>query len=437
MTADYLDAPVDGRSREKLAGRGLDLRSVPAADEAGAGAWHQSVARGFLDSERTPEQLAVVSDRGSARRRTGVFDAAGVMPERPVGTISSWATELTVPGGGVLPSWAISSVTVAPTHRRRGIARAMMEGELRTAVRLGLPIASLTVTESTLYGRYGFGPAADSAAWRLDVKRAGWIGPEPAGRLDFIPRERLRALAPEVHERTRRRWPGEAVVPPWQWDGLAGTRPDLPDAAAVRAVQWTDAAGVVRGLLAYRVQENADHFARSTATVSYLLAEDDDAYAALWRFLLELDSIAEVQARELSVAEPLRWMIADQRAATITVQEHHYLRILDVPAALRARAYDGPGALALEITDPIGLAAGRWILRVAPDGSAAIDPWTESEPPADAVTVELGVAELSSLYLGSVSFATLADAGRVRASDPRAVARVFGWHVPARLSFWY
>ena len=55
--------------------------------------------------------------------------------------------------------WAISMVTVAATHRRRGIARGLLEGELRAAASAGVPMAGLTVTEATIYGRYGFGPA--------------------------------------------------------------------------------------------------------------------------------------------------------------------------------------------------------------------------------------------------------------------------------------
>lgn len=436
MTDAYLDLPVDEGSREALAAQGLDLRIVRGDDAEAFDGWCQALARGFLDPERNPQQLAAMRARAAERRRTGVFDPAGAVPQQPVATIAGWPNEVSVPGG-MVPSWAISSVTVAPTHRRRGIARAMMEAELRTARALGLPMASLTVTESTLYGRYGFGPAADSAAWRVDTRRAGWIGPEPAGRLDFIARETFRRLGPELHERARTRWPGEAVMHAGQWDALAGTRTDAPDGEAIRAVQYTAPDGTVRGLLAYRVQENPDDFPRSTAHVSYLLAEDAAAYAALWRFVLGLDAIAEVRASELSVAEPLRWMIADQRAATVTVREHHYLRLLDVPAALAARAYDASGVLALDVADPLGFAAGRWLVRTSTGGPAEVTPWTDAEAPAGATVLRTGIAELSSLYLGSVPIATLAAAGRVETSDVGGAARLLGWHVPARLSFWY
>ncbi|MGU7753863.1 GNAT family N-acetyltransferase, partial [Klebsiella pneumoniae] len=75
-------------------------------------------------------------------------------------TVDSWVSELTVSPGRTIPLWSISAVTVAPTHRRRGIATAMLTGELRAAAAAGYALAGLTVTEATIYGRWGFSPAA-------------------------------------------------------------------------------------------------------------------------------------------------------------------------------------------------------------------------------------------------------------------------------------
>ena len=428
-------APVDEESARRLAASGLELRLVTTDEERDA--WTQSVARGFLDTERNAQQLDAVRERGAYRRPVGVYDAAAPHPDAPVGSVASWVTELTVPGGATLPTLAISAVTVAATHHRRGIARALVEGELRTAAALGVPLASLTVSESQLYGRYGFGAAVPVTSWRIDNRRAGWLGPETAGRVDFVSRERFRELAPALHERVRTRVVGEVPVPAGHWDTFAGTRPDAKDAEKTRAVQYTDAAGEVRGLLLYSVEENLVDYARSTATVSLLLAEDPEAHAALWRFVLGLDLIGAVRASELSVDEPLRWMIADQRAAHVEVVDHHYVRILDVAAALEGRRYGAPGVLALDVADPLGITGGRWLLRVDDDGRGVVEAWPDGEAPTGATTVTLGVTELAIAYLGGVSLATLAAAGRVTTSDAAHAARVLGWHEAPRLSFWY
>jgi predicted acetyltransferase len=335
-----------------------------------------------------------------------------------------------------VPSCAISAVTVAPTHRRRGIARAMLEGELRAAAGAGIPVAMLTVSESPLYGRYGFAPAASSASWRIETRRAAWIGPRPAGRVDFIARETLRALAPDLHERVRSSRAGEIDVPGSHWDGFAGTKPTAERAGDKRAIQYTDAAGEVRGLALYTVRENHDDFTKATVQVVYLLADGDDAYAALWRFLLELDLVAEVRADELAADEPLLWMIADQRAATVTLRDHQYVRILDVAAALEMRRYGTSGVLALEVDDALGHAEGRFLLEVDDHGAGRVRAW-EGDAPAGAVELSLGIAELSAVYLGGVSIATLAAAGRVRTSDAASASRVLSWHTAPRLSIWY
>ncbi|WP_159501953.1 GNAT family N-acetyltransferase [Microbacterium sp. 18062] len=424
--------PVDAASAERVAVGGLSLRRLRGDDRDEFTAWHRAVARGFLDAEPTDIQRDAAFDRLGYRRLIAVLDPAAPEPEVPVATFASWVGRLSVPGGE-MPSCAISSVTVSPTHRRRGLARAMMEGELRTAAAHGLPIASLTVSESTLYGRYGFAPAAEAATLRLEVKRADWIGPVPSGRVDFVSRERWRELAPELFERVRATRAGEFEMPDGHWDRFAGTEPGAERPGAIRAVQYADAGGDVRGLAVYKVQENHDDFTKSTVEIGYLLADGDDAYAGLWRYFVELDLVGEVRASELSVDEPLLWMISDRRAATVTLVDHHYVRVLDVPAALAARSYSAPGRFALDVHDPLGLTGGRVVLTVDARGAATVT----ADADVDAVPVRLGVAEFSALLLGQVSAVTLAAAGRLESQDPAALARTFGWSRPARLSYWY
>lgn len=430
----HLTAPPDPRAVEALAARGCELRVLPGDDTPAFTAWRRAMARGFLEPQPSDDEDAA-RERAAYRRLTGVYDPTAPVPQEPVATFASWVGELTVPGGTAIPACAISAVTVAPTHRRRGMLRALMEGELRLAAGQGLPIAALTVSESTIYGRFGFAPAVAAATWTLDLTRVAWTGPVPDGRVDFITRERWVQLAASLHERARLRDAGELRMPRGHMDRFAGTHPGAKDAGGRRAVQYADAAGEVRGVAVYSTAQNDDDFANSTAHLHYLVALDRDAYAALWRFLVELDLIGQLKAGELSVDEPLLWMIGDQRAARVTVTDHEYVRILDVPAALGARRYGAPGRLLLEVDDPLGHAAGRWLLEVGEDGAGAV---SEASGGAGAdTTVRLGVTDLSAAYLGGVSLATLADAGRVDADDPELAARLFGWPRAPRLSYWY
>ncbi|MCT9001288.1 GNAT family N-acetyltransferase [Microbacterium memoriense] len=430
----FHDAPLDESLRSGVAAAALEVRRVDDADRAQTDAWLEAVSRGFLDPERTEVQRQAYFDHTAHRRKVAVYDAGAPQPEIPVATFASWGTELSVPGA-IVPACAISSVTVAPTHRRRGLLRHLMAGELRTAASLGFPLAALTVSESSIYGRFGFGAAVTAAGWEIDVRRAGWVGPAASGRIDFVSRERGRELAESLHDRIRPGMTGEVGRPGGQWDHAFGTRPDAEKAERLRVLQYRGDGGEVDGLVLYAVTENEADFASSAIDVTMLLAATDAAYASLWQFLLSMDLIATIRVGELAIDEPLWWMLADQRAATITLRDHHYLRVLDVPAALGARRYNAADTVVLEVDDPLGIAGGTFVLSVDESGAASIDPVDHA--PLGELAVRTGITELSAILLGGVSPVTLAKAGRIQTDDPARVARVFATTEAPRLSFWY
>ncbi|WP_336658594.1 GNAT family N-acetyltransferase [Leucobacter sp. USHLN153] len=398
---------LDGTSAERLAAGGLEYRQVDAADDAALDGFIRAAARGFLEAEPSSEALVPARAALEGRRLVGVYDDASPQRDLPVATVCGWATPLTVPGGEV-PMWAISDVTVAPTHRRRGVARAMLEGELRAAADAGLAIAGLTVSEATIYSRYGFGPATWQTRWKIDTRRAGWVGPEAEGSLQFLDQEGTAAALGELHERTRRSRIGDIAAWPERWRQIAGASPGEPHASRVRGVRFVDGSGAVRGAMAYRIVESDADWARSTLDIRHLIGETAPARAALWRFAIQHDLIGSVSADLRSVDEPLPWMLADSRAAERKVADHGWLRILDVPAALSTRTLAAPLAITMRVTDPLGFADGVWLLEADGAGSCRVRAIGSDES-----DITLGVAELSSLYLGGASARALAEAGKV------------------------
>lgn len=419
MTSDFHLRDVDAGAATALAASDLRLGLVDTEDREAFGVWLQTGTRGFHGSPLDESDLAASLDGLAYRRTTGVWDDAGD-PVAPVGTVSSWPAPLTVPGGSTVEAWAISAVTVASTHRRRGIARGMLEAELRTASALGVPLAMLTVSESTIYGRFGFAPAAMAADLRIDTRRANWAGRMPAGRLQFVSREEARALLPVLSERSRMASAGEIAVWDLRWDQFVGIVPGeggAEGAKKLRAVRYDDEAGTPQGLVLYRVS-SGDRFEDHSLEVEHLIAATEDAYAALWRMVLEVDLVTEVRASLRSVDEPLRWQVSDYRAVRVTTEDHLWLRILDVPATLSARRYLGAGRIGLEVSDPYGFADGRFLVTVA-DGEAAVER-QDGPLPAGVPALALSVNELSALYLGGVAATTLVAAGRVTELAPDA-----------------
>lgn len=432
MTAiDARDIAADRISTDRLAAEGLTYRVVDTGDAGAVQSFQRTMARGFMGGEPTAEALSFGRPQLESRRNIGVYDGAD--GAQPVASIDSWVTPVALAGGNELPMWAISGVTVASTHRRRGIARALLEGELRAAAGAGLALAGLTVTEATIYGRYGFGHAVPMSRFTVDTRRAGWGGRVAGGRLEYVDRETLAAELGAVHDRVRRARPGQIPGWPTRWAGMAGLSPSDTRRDDVRGVRYLDRDGVVRGAMAFVLTERGGTF-RFALDVRLLVAETDEATAELWRFAVQHDLVDEVTASLRPTDDPLPWLVRDARGVSQSVHDHGWLRILDVPAALSARGWSAPVDVALRVEDPLGFAAGSWRLHVDASGETTVEAIASSD-----AQVVLDVAALSSLYAGAVRVSTLRAAGRVT-GDPSALLALerAGAAFPApALDIWY
>jgi predicted acetyltransferase len=440
VTYDFATAPIDALSAERLAAQGLDFALVDTSDRDALTSWLQAENRGFHGERMSQAKLDVQLSHIAHRRTTGVWDPDAADAASPVATVSTWVMDLTLPGETSVPAWAVSAVSVSPTHRRRGIARAMLEAELRTAVSLDVPVAILTVTEATIYGRYGFGPSVMSADWTIDTTRARWIGQESSGSLGFVEPETMIQEGYDLVQRVRLRTPGQVEFADILWERLLGFDGDPESAKSVRVVRFDDDEGELQGFAAYRVVEVGDDFTKHRLDLTFLLSATDEAYAGLWRFLLEMDLVSSISAPLRTIDEPLLWQLSDPRAAQRHgVREHLWTRILDVPVALSGRRYSAPGVFVLDVSDDLGFADGLFLLTVEADGSANVEP-LEGVAPDDAAAVALTVDDLAALYLGGVSAITLARSGRITELRPGSAASLeasFRSPVTPWLNIWF
>lgn len=430
---DTLTLPPDAASTDALAQSGLEYSRV-SADSDDFVPFLRAVSRGFLGEEPSDDEIETARGALRERRLIGVYDRAAAAPDSPVGTIDSWSAELTVSPGRTLPLWSISAVTVAPTHRRRGVARALLTGELRSAADAGFAVAGLTVTEATIYGRWGFSPAAWASDVEIDTTRLRYTGPTVPGRYDFVEREAVPARLRAIHDRIRLRHPGS--VPGWEtrWRGLAGLNPGDKEARSVRAVVYSGTDGTETGILVYTLHEDAaGDYSAHELRIRALFADGAEAEAALWRFAIEHDLVRKVSASLQPAVPPVQWMVDDRRAVRATLTDHHWLRVLDVPRALSARSYTAPLDTSIRVDDPLGFADGTWSIRIDAAGAA------EVEPVDGDAEVRVSVNALGSLLLGGVRSTELAAAGLVH-GDPATLAAVDAAFAPAAtplLDIWY
>jgi predicted acetyltransferase len=443
MSFDLQGIPADSEALASLAARGLDYRLVDGRDTAAASAWVEADARGFHHSR--PKQveldydLAVLADR----RVHGVYDPSIADPAVPVATVSSWPTGLSVPGGRSVDAWAVSSVTVSPTHRRRGIARALMLAELQNARSAGAALAMLTATEATIYGRYGYAPAARAATVSVDRRRVHWTGPDAPGRVQFVDAASIREIAPALARRAVARTPGEIDRWPGLLDRVLGlSDPDSDRSRARRVVRYDDERGQPQGFAVFHVSREPNE--PGVAEFDFLAAATDDAERALWRFLVEQDFVSGTRGLLRSVDEPLPWLLEDPRAVSFSdVVDHLWLRVIDPVTALTARRYSAPGRLVLDVDDPIGLAGGRFELVIDESGRAEVTAIEQADAAASVKGVRsigLGVRELGAIYLGGVHPSVLARAGRIFETSPGSIAAadaMFAAQRAPHLSIWF
>ncbi|MYW67847.1 GNAT family N-acetyltransferase [Streptomyces sp. SID8379] len=400
----------------------IDVRHI-TEDEFPA--WCRALNTGFL---RPP----TVSDEDVARRRPH-FDLTRVRAAfaptgegagtRQVATFRSFAQELSLPGGGVVPADAISNVTVSPTHRRRGLLNRMMAADLAEAKERGDVAATLNAAEYPIYGRYGFGPATHTIRWEIDVPRSGLdvrrAAPDDGGRVDLADAEEVRRVGPALHDGVRGRIAGVVSRDDYWWQlntGLLPT-PEEPWQEPFHALYRNDR-GEVEGLVSYRVDARFNDAVQPvcTAQVLNLFGLTPAAERALWHYVCSVDWVTTVKTGLRATDDLLPDFLPDPRAAHVVSRaDFLWVRILDVVRALEARSYEASGELVIEVHDADGLAGGRFSLAAAPGGAVCA-------PSAAAPQLTLGIGELGALWLGGGSAVRLAALGRVVEEEAGAAA---------------
>lgn len=328
-----------------------------------------------------------------------------------VGSSGSVRYEVTVPGGERLGTAGVTFVSVLPTHRRRGILRRLMRRIIDGAHERGEPLAALTASEATIYGRFGFGQAVPMIDWRLDSTRAEWRSDRPAGRIELVDRDEARRVLPALHEAACAR-PGMFTRSEFLWDTY-----ELEDESWMRNGHSERRIGVYsgdsgpEGYLFFRTKLEG----RGTVRVTEMHAVTGDAYRALIGFAADIDLTQRVRFQRRPTDEAMRWMLVDSRAVRRIESEYMWFALVDLRAALEARTYEADGRLVLDVTDPFcPWNEGRWRLEID-EGRATCSP-TDAAPDAT-----LPVTELAALFMGGRAALPMVAAGRIEAARETAV----------------
>ena len=373
------------------------------------------VARGFHDEiqEGDLEQVRAITD---VDRCIGFRSG-----ERWVSTTLSYAQRMAVPGGWVGTA-AVSDVTVTPGFRRRGLLTRMMRHQLTGLRERGEePVALLWASESLIYGRFGYGQVTRRYNLTGQTRELAYLPGVDLGdgSVDEVSAEDYLAAAAPLRESIFTDRPGylqrnDAWWGRYQYDPERNRHGSGP----LRYALHFAADGTPDGFASFRIkQQSSLTDLGSEVVVGDLDATNPTGYAALWRWLLDLDLVRAFSRHAAPMDEPLLQLVANPRMIKTELSDGTYARIVDVPAALQARTYAQEVDLVLEIEDSfLPEAGGRFRLTCGQQG-ATVGP-TDHTP-----DLTLTARQLAAIYLGGITARDLAIAGQLVEHTPGAVQR--------------
>ncbi|MCA1822856.1 MAG: GNAT family N-acetyltransferase [Frankia sp.] len=395
----------------------VEIRSLTADD---VGEFIRITSAAFSD-EPNPADAPYEEAILEPARLLAAFDDSAM-----VATTGAFSFEMTVPGASA-PVAGVTCVGVLPTYRRRGVLTRLMRHQLDDIRARGEAVAALWASEGSIYGRFGYGAAAWSAATELDTRATAMRADTRVAdvRLRLVPSQDAAALLAAPYDAARTTRPGMFARNAAFWSRRMTDFEHRRHGGGPMFVVVAESGTDIVGYALYRVRQDwSTGSAAGTVDVRELVGAGPDVEAALWRYLVSIDLVRKVEAWTRPVDDALPALLSDSRQAKRKLSDNLWVRVVDVPRALAQRRYAVPGHLVVEVTDDFcPWNTGRYALDATGD-SATCEPTTHD---AD---LALGAAELGAAYLGGTSLQSFVGAGRVTELTPGAVRRadaLFRW----------
>jgi predicted acetyltransferase len=300
------------------------------------------------------------------------------------------------------------------------------------AVAHGEAISMLTASEGGIYGRFGYGVATFRTHLHVERAHSAFVSaPNDDGRFRYLSRAEALERFPEVFARACPLRPGMVSRPDGWWEESLFNF--APPSKACFFVLHEAADGTPDGFVAYEISGEFLHgINRKTLHVFDIVALSSDVRALLWQFAFSVDLVETVSAWQIALDDPLRFLLADVRRLRVdAVNDHLWVKVIDIERALEARRYATTDHVVLEIHD------GPTVTRVALDAAADFASCSTTRASPDLV---LGLSQLGSIYLGGVRAEQLANARTIEERTPGALARVdamFASYPAAHCATWF
>lgn len=386
----------------------MDVQLRRLRDEDDYGVWvrvfERALHEDFKDEARKAFRHIVPLDRAYAAEVDGTI----------VGTASDFPLTYRLHGGAELPIAAVTGVSVAATHRRRGILRQMMDRQLHDAHERGEALAALGASESSIYGRFGYGEVERYDDVVIERAFATLTFDDPReGSFRFVSKEDAPAVLPGVFAAVTADRPGEYTRTDTYWAAHLADPSAWHEGSGEAQHVVYDGPDGEQGYATYRVKNDwvDGGLPANALKVEEVFASSPGALRQLLRWLFEIDLVRTIRMYESTADRLTPWILQEPRRATSpSTHDHTWLRIVDLPRVLGAREYLTDGTWTFAVTDAVlEHNRGTWRLEVV-DGEGVVE---RVDGEGDAV---IDIADLASLLMGHVRMTTLVAAARASAA---------------------
>lgn len=324
-----------------------------------------------------------------------------------VGTAGAFEHTLSVPGGS-LPMAGLTFVSVLPSHRRRGVLRALMAKHEDDMVTHQEAVSGLWASESSIYGRFDYGVAAEAHYLETDARTLRFPTDFTPDAVRFVESQQALANIAPLYESAFPQRPGMFLRTEAWWNsrtlydgpGRRGSGSNVRIATAQRE-------GKPVGYILYRqIAGNDRGLLDGSVAIVELVGLDLQAEQSLWHFIAHLDLYPHLKYWNAPLDSALPWFVEDRRRVQRLRTDTLWLRLRDVPAALEARTYACDGSLPIKLQGEPNAGCN---LRVTNGRASCVT------GPADG-GITLHRKDLASLYLGGFRPSELAAVGRLEGS---------------------
>lgn len=326
-----------------------------------------------------------------------------------VGAAASYAMDVSLPGGAIVPMGGVTWVSTAATHRRQGLMRRVVGAVHDDIDARGEPVATLYAAEGGIYEHLGYGIGTRTLINSIDTRQAQMRAEyrTAPGSVRFLEGDDAVPAVSAIWERFQKRRAGETGRTPEVQHYLFEQRSKPSESMSPMAyLAHAD------GYVAYRIDSkwNEGH-PGGTLHITELAALTPEAHAALWQTLLSIDLVGEIRSRSIAIDDPLPFLLENPRAfRTCESNDGVWVNVRDIPVSFGARNYRTTDCIVVEVDGK------RWAIDGGPDGGTC----TAVRTRPDLVTSH---AWFSSLLYGGMLPSALVAGRRMTARDEGVLAR--------------